>query len=183
MSELFEFFLLFHVAVPLFIFELPFIKKKFEFNRFALVIGSVLPDIIDKSLLFLNIGFGRGFSHTILFSLMSVLIIHFIVKKKMRISIPFLLGLTFHLILDLPEVPLFYPFMSYEFIVVEDPLGLWFYKLLNDPKVYLTEIVGILILIFIIVNNRLFNWKDLVRFLKGNTDLVSNQNTTEPYKV
>ena len=95
----------------------------------------------------------------------------------------FLLGLTFHLILDLPEVPLFYPFIAYEFIVVEEPIGLWFYKLFNDPRVYLTEITGVLILTFILINNRLFNPKDLVRFLKRNGELVTRQNTTEPYKV
>jgi len=183
LSEVFEFFLLFHVAVPLIICEIPFIKKKFEFNRFSLIIGSLLPDIIDKSLLFMNIGFGRGFSHTILFSLICVVIIYFIVKKKTSIAIPFFLGLILHLILDLPEVPLFYPFIVYDFLVIEDPLGLWLYKLFNDPGVYWTEIAGILILTFISINNRLFNWKNLVRFLKRNTALENNQNTTEPYKV
>ncbi|MFW9952579.1 MAG: metal-dependent hydrolase, partial [Candidatus Thorarchaeota archaeon] len=183
LSEVFEFFLLFHVAVPLIICEIPFIKKKFEFNRLTLIIGSLLPDFIDKSLLFMNIGFGRGFSHTILFSLICVVIIYFIVKKKTSIAIPFFLGLILHLILDLPEVPLFYPFIAYDFLVVEDPLGLWLYKLFNDPGVYWTEIAGILILTFISINNRLFNWKNLVRFLKRNTALENNQNTTEPYKV
>lgn len=101
----------------------------------------------------------------------------------MNISFTFLLGLTSHLILDLPEVPLFYPFIAYEFIVVEEPIGLWLYKLFNDPRVYLTEIAGILILIFILINNRLFNRKDLVRFLKRNSDLVTHQNTTEHYNI
>jgi len=88
-----------------------------------------------------------------------------------------------HLVLDLPEVPLFFPFIAYDFIIIEDPLWYWFYKLFNDPLVYLTEIIGILILIFILLNNRLFNRKDLVRFLKRNTDLVTHQNTTEHYNV
>ncbi len=101
----------------------------------------------------------------------------------MNISFMFLLGLTSHLILDLPEVPLFYPFIAYEFIVVEEPIGLWLYNLFNDPRVYLTEIAGILILIFILINNRLFNRKDLVRFLKRNTDLATHQNNNESYKV
>lgn len=183
MSEVFEFFPIFHVTVPLIIFEVPIIKRKFEFNRFALIIGSLLPDIIDKSLLFLNLGNGRGFSHSILFIVISFVILHLVVKRKTNISYPFLLGLSFHLVLDLPEVPLFYPFIVYEFLVVEDPIGLWLYKLFNDPLVYLTEITGILILFFILINNKLFNRKDLVTFLKRNTELVTHQNTTEPYKV
>ncbi len=183
MSEVFKFFLIFHVAVPLSIFEIPLIKRKFEFNRFALIIGSLLPDIVDKSLLLINFGYGRGFSHTILFVLISFVILHLIVKRRTNISYPFLLGLIFHLILDLPEVPLFYPFIAYEFIVVEEPIGLWLYKLFNDPRVYLTEIVGILILVFILINNRLYTRKELVLFLKQNIELVTHQNTTEPYKV
>lgn len=183
MSEVFDFFLIFHLAVPLIIFELPVIKRKFEFSRFALLVGSLFPDIVDKSLLFMNLGFGRGISHTIFFVLLSFVILHLIVKRKMNISFMFLLGLTSHLILDLPEVPLFYPFIAYEFIVVEEPIGLWLYNLFNDPRVYLTEIAGILILIFILINNRLFNRKDLVRFLKRNTDLATHQNNNESYKV
>jgi hypothetical protein len=183
LSEVFEFFLIFHIAAPLLIFELPLIKRKFEFNRFALIIGSLFPDIVDKSLLFMNLGVGRGISHTILFILISFVFLHLIVKRKMNISFTFLLGLIFHLMLDLPEVPLFYPFIAYDFIVVEEPIGLWLYKLFNDPRVYLTEIAGISILLFILINNRLFNRKDLVRFLKRNTDLVTQQNTTEHYKV
>ncbi|NVM44905.1 MAG: metal-dependent hydrolase [Candidatus Lokiarchaeota archaeon] len=182
MSEVFEFFLIFHVAFPLLIFELPLIKRKFKFNRVALIVGSLLPDIIDKPLLFMNLGSGRGISHTILFILISFMILHLIVKKKTDISVLFLLGMVFHLILDLPEVPLFFPFISYEFILIEVPLELWLYTLFNDPTVYLTEIAGFLILIFILINNRLFNRKDIVNFLKRNTDSVTRQNTTEPFK-
>jgi hypothetical protein len=183
LSEVFDFFLLFHVAIPLIFFELPFIKRKFEFSRFALIVGSLLPDIVDKSLLFMNLGLGRGVSHTMIFLLISFVILHLIVKRKINISCPFLLGMTFHLILDLPEVPLFFPFIVYEFIAVEEPLELWFYKLFNDPRVYLTEITGFLILTFILINNKLFNKKDIVNFLKRNIDSVTRQNTTEHYKV
>jgi len=183
LSEVFEFFPIFHVALPLLVFELPLIKRKFEFNRFALIVGSLFPDIVDKPLLFMNLGSGRGISHTILFILISFIILHLIVKKKFNISVPFLLGMVFHLLLDLPEVPLFYPFILYEFIVIEEPFELWLYNLFNEPIVYLTEIGGSLILIFILINNRLFNRKDIVNFLKRNTDLVTRQNTTDPYKV
>ena len=161
-------FLIFHVAVPLILFELPLVKKRFEFNRFALIIGSLFPDIIDKCLLFLNLGSGRGISHTILFIIISFVILHFITKGRKSISIPFLVGMVLHLILDLPEVPLFYPFMTYEFIIIEDPLGLWLHTLFNNPVVYLTEIAGLLIIIFIITNNKLYNIKEIVNYLKNN---------------
>ena len=161
-------FPIFHVAIPLILFELPLVKKKFEFNRFALIVGSLFLDIIDKFLLFLNFGSGRGISHTILFILISFVILHFITKGRKSISIPFLVGMVVHLILDLPEVPLFYPFIMYEFIIIDDPIGLWLYRLFNEPVVYLTEIVGILILIFIVLNNKLYSRKKIMNYLKNN---------------
>jgi len=161
-------FPIFHVAIPLILFELPLVKKRFEFNRFALIVGSLFPDIIDKFLLFLSLGSGRGISHTILFILISFVILHFITKGRKSISIPFLVGMVIHLILDLPEVPLFYPFIMYEFIIIDDPIGLWLYTLFNNPVVYLTEITGILIFIFILINNKLYSRKEIINYLKSN---------------
>ncbi|MHA1239197.1 MAG: metal-dependent hydrolase [Promethearchaeota archaeon] len=165
-------FLLFHIAIPLIVFELPLIKKRFKFNRVALIIGSLFPDIIDKSMLFLNLGSGRGISHTILFILLSFIILHIVTKRKGYISLPFLIGMVTHLVLDLPEVPLFFPFIEYDFVMIEDPLSYWFYKLFNDPLVYLTEIGGILILVFILVGNKLFSVKELWDYLNRNGDFV-----------
>jgi hypothetical protein len=164
-------FPIFHVAVPLILFELPLVKKRFEFNRFALIVGSLFPDIVDKSLLFLNLGSGRGISHTILFITISFLFLHFITKGRKSISIPFFVGMIIHLILDLPEVPLFYPFIMYEFILIDDPIGLWLYTLFNNPVVYLTEITGILIFIFIFINNKLYSRKEITDYLKRNISL------------
>ncbi|TES95143.1 MAG: metal-dependent hydrolase [Promethearchaeota archaeon] len=165
-------FLIFHVAIPLIIFELPLIKKRFKFNRLALIIGSLFPDIIDKSMLFLNLGSGRGISHTILFILLSFTVLHMAAKRKSFISLPFLIGMVTHLILDLPEVPLFFPFIEYDFLMIEDPLSYWFYKLFNDPLVYLTEIGGILILLLILVGNKLSSVKDIWDYINRNADLV-----------
>jgi len=167
-------FPIFHVAVPLILFELPLVKKRFEFNRFALIVGSLFPDIVDKSLLFLNLGSGRGISHTILFITISFLFLHFITKGRKSISIPFFVGMIIHLILDLPEVPLFYPFVMYDFIMIDDPIGLWLYTLFNNPVVYLTEITGVLIFIFIVINNKLYSIKEITNYLKSNINL-------EPY--
>ena len=164
-------FPIFHVAIPLILFELPLVKKRFEFNRFALIIGSLFPDIIDKFLLFLNMGSVRGISHTILFILISFVILHFITKGRKSISIPFLGGMVVHLILDLPEVPLFYPFIMYDFILIDDPIGLWLHTLFNNPVVYLTEITGILIFIFIVINNKLYSIKEITNYLKSNINL------------
>lgn len=133
-----------------------------------MILGALLPDIVDKSLLFLGIGSGRGISHTLLFVGVSFIIVHFSFHRKKSISVPFLIGLVSHLVLDLPEVPFFYPFINYDFIYLDDPFGFWLYALLNEPVVYITEAVGLIILIFIIIKNRLFNFKAIFTYLKFN---------------
>jgi len=121
-------------------------------------------------MLFLNLGSGRGISHTILFTLLSFIILHIATKRKSFISLPFLIGMVTHLVLDLPEVPLFFPFIEYDFIMIEDPLSYWFYKLFNDPLVYLTEISGILIILSILIGNKLFSVKAIWDYTNRNAD-------------
>ena len=127
-------------------------------------------------MLFLNLGSGRGISHTILFVLLSFVILHVATKRKSFISLPFLIGMVAHLALDLPEVPLFFPFIEYDFLMIEDPLSYWFYKLFNDPLVYLTEISGILILLLILVGNKLFSVKEIWGYFNRNADFVNFKN-------
>jgi len=124
-------------------------------------------------MLFLNLGSGRGISHTILFIALSFIILHIATKRKSYISLPFLIGMVTHLVLDLPEVPLFFPFIEYDFLMIEDPLSYWFYKLFNDPLVYLTEIGGIVILLLILLGNKLFSIKKIWDYLNRNIDLVN----------
>ncbi|MFX1573619.1 MAG: metal-dependent hydrolase [Promethearchaeota archaeon] len=159
------------MALPLLITEIPQIKR-FRINRFALIIGSLLPDIIDKPILLLGLGNGRFFSHNLLFIITSFLIVFFLSKRNLEISIPFLVGTSIHLILDLPYVPLFYPFISYEFIVVEEPVLYWFNTLFTNPIVLSTEIIGIAILIFILIHNKLYHVEDIKKYLNGSLQIA-----------
>ena len=118
-------------------------------------------------MLFLNLGSGRGISHTILFIILSFIILHIATKRKSYISLPFLIGMVTHLALDLPEVPLFFPFIMYDFLMIEDPLGFWLYKLFNEPVIYLTEILGFSLLIFVVIRNKLYNFVIIKIFLAG----------------
>ena len=169
-------FPLFHIAFPLLIFEMPQIKKKYRVNRLALIIGSILPDIIDKSFLFLQISSGRGYSHTLLFVLLFSAFIFLISKRNKALSLSLLIGLVFHLILDLPYVPIFYPFIPYDFSMVHDPLPLWIHTLMTDPKVYLTEIIGGFILGFIIINNKLYSIEEITNYLKTDPEILIVEN-------
>ena len=165
-------FPIFHIAVPLILLEIPYIKNRYKFNRIALVIGALLPDIIDKTLMLFKLSSGRGISHTLLFVVVSFIIVHLLVKRNYFISFPFLIGTLSHLILDLPEIPLFFPFIMYEFIYIDDPLSGWLYSLFHDPLVFFTEISGIVVLIFILVSNKLYNRKRIINFLRnGNLEI------------
>lgn len=84
-------------------------------------------------------------------------------------SLSLLIGMVFHLILDLPDVPLFYPFVSYNFWVLEEPLFYWITKFFTDPVVILTEITGIGILIYIFITNKLYHRSKFMKYLKGNS--------------
>jgi len=69
--------------------------------------------------------------------------------------------------LDLPYVPLFYPFISYDFHYLEEPLLYWLKQLWTNPIVMITEITGLLFMIFILIKNKLYNIKQISDYLRG----------------
>lgn len=141
-------------------------------NRLALIIGSILPDVVDKMLVFLKLANGRGYFHTVLFAILCFSILFLLSKGNKIISISFLIGMTFHLLLDLPGVPLFYPFIYYDFMYTEDPFSLWMHTLLTNPVVQATELFGVFILIFIVINNKLYNFKNIANYLITNPEII-----------
>ena len=126
----------------------------------------MLPDIVDKTLLFLGLGSGRYFFHSLLFVFLSFFVLFLITRGNKEVSFPFLIGMLFHLMLDLPEIPLFYPFIEYEFVTVDDPIPLWVNTLLTDPIVQITETIGGVCLIFIIYHNKLYKSENFIKYLK-----------------
>lgn len=76
--------------------------------------------------------------------------------------------------MDLPSVPIFYPFFDFDFIMTEDPIDHWLYSLFNDPKVYITELIGIGVFIGIIISNKLYNFNEIISYLK--TQEMENKN-------
>lgn len=126
----------------------------------------MFPDIIDKAILFSGLGSGRYFFHSLLFVFLCFLILFIVTKGNKEVSLPFLIGMLFHLLLDLPGIPLFYPFIEYEFVTVDDPIPLWVNTLLTDPLVQITEIIGGVCLIFIIFHNKLYKSEDFIKYLK-----------------
>ncbi len=141
----------------------------------------MFPDIMDKTLLFLQLGSGRDYFHSIFILLLCFGILFFITRGNKSISFSFFIGTLFHLLLDLPAIPLFYPFVEYDKVIVKEPIPLWINTLLTDPIVQLTEIAGGIILLYVLINNRLYKSGELVMYLKTTPGVpMEYPSTTKP---
>jgi len=124
----------------------------------VLLVGSLLPDIIDKPvghIIFRNtFSNGRIFCHTLLFLLVITLAGLCLYKRKRKIWLLILSCGTFtHLIFDqmwLTPHTLFWPLYGWNFPKEPPDLVLWLKgtltALVTVPSVYITEIIGALIL-------------------------------------
>jgi len=154
-----------HIGYTLFVVELVIIIKYF-FKKFsnksmdevhwgiryislyALLLGSLGPDIIDKAISLPITGNGRYIAHSLLFDIVISLIILTVFWKNKRIWIGFIVGWQMHIILDTGGfMPWLFPFVNYEF--PERSLSFW--EMLQLPSVYLNEIFGAVCLIIIVV--------------------------------
>ena len=121
-----------------------------------LLIGSLLPDIIDKPLgqyiLPGLIGTGRAYAHTLLFLVVLSLAAWIVQHRTGRTWLAALsLGTLSHLILDeawrIPHA-LFWPLLGTGFksIDIEAWPGQLWQALISDPAVYIPEIAGFIVL-------------------------------------
>lgn len=123
--------------------------------RFILV-GSLLPDIIDKPLgaaLFNNT---RVFCHSLLFLLLASLAAFLIWKLyKGRWGVYLCLGILMHLLLDsmwLEPVTFFWPFLGFSFPAHHGVSWIWgWLQQLTQPAIYVPELIGgaVLLVFFI----------------------------------
>lgn len=133
--------------------------------RFILI-GALLPDIIDKplGLIVLNYGNGRMIAHTLVFALLLTAAAFY--KKDMRLYA--LSGGTWmHLLLDsmwLFPVTLLWPLLG-NFQRGIHTIGM-IPASINQPLVFASEIIGIAILLCIAVKNKMYKKSNLIRFFK-----------------
>ena len=122
----------------------------FSLALFVVLIATLMPDLIDKSLFLLGLtNTGRFIGHTLFLGFLFSLIVHIIFRKKL-FSISFLFGYLLHLLEDAVKfVPWFYPFVNYDFSTYS--IGPVF-----TPFNIASEIIGIIILIYMIRTNSQF---------------------------
>jgi inner membrane protein len=143
-----------------------------QINRFAwftalssyvdiriLLVGSLLPDIIDKPVgqFFFKETFhnGRIFSHTLIFLVLITMVGFYLYRRRRQVWLLTLAGGTFtHLVLDeMWQFPrtLFWPFLGFNF--ASEDLTHWlsniFLSLTSSPEIYLSEAVGLAIILWL----------------------------------
>ena len=123
-----------------------------------LLVGSLLPDIIDKPVgqYFFSgtFSYGRIFAHTLLFLIIIAAIGFYLYKSRRSVWLLTLAAGTFmHLVLDelwLEPQTLFWPFLGITFERTD--LSIWMsgilQALISDPKVYVPEVVGFVVLVW-----------------------------------
>jgi inner membrane protein len=116
-----------------------------------LIIGSLLPDIIDKPLALFPIGPGRGYAHTLAFALLVFFIgLYFYFKQKKTLALGLSFGVFSHLILDSMWSNvhvLLWPFYQWTFPPGSPSqwLPLWLSELPVSPRIDTFEGIGLLI--------------------------------------
>lgn len=137
--------------------EFPIINWVESLGKFLdirlLMIGSILPDMVDKPIGVFLFGNGRVFTHSLLVTVLLLLIGGFLYFKYKQTGVLAIgIGTFTHLIFDqmwLTPQTLFWPFLGYEF-----PIGTrtnyiptWMFTLFHSPYVYISETVGFLIVV------------------------------------
>ncbi|TFH28722.1 MAG: metal-dependent hydrolase [Promethearchaeota archaeon] len=151
-----------HVFVPLLFVEiliyLKYIKREHIYFFWA-IIGALLPDIIDKplSLLFSTIFSGRGIAHAPLLWIFILTVLFFLqLNRSILFSVGF--GVGCHILLDIPYIPIFWPFRKYE--LLHSSLEDWWVVLITNPLIYISEIMSLLgIMVILKVEKVVFHKK------------------------
>ena len=139
-----------------------------------LIIGSLLPDIIDKPIVqyFFRETFnnGRIFTHTLLF-LVLVTVVGFYIHKRWRnlwmltLSAGIFTHIAFDEMWQVPET-LFWPFLGIAFPEAELTgwVGNIFEALLSNPYFYVSEAIGLVIIIWLAAT--IFSRKKISVFIR-----------------
>jgi membrane-bound metal-dependent hydrolase YbcI (DUF457 family) len=121
-----------------------------------LLVGSLLPDIIDKPIGVYIFSNGRIFSHSLLFLFVLIAIGFYLSKSHHQTwMLALAAGVFMHLILDgMWQAPstLLWPFMGASFPreKIDNALISWWNELINESGYYVPEIIGFIVLLILL---------------------------------
>ena len=127
--------------------------SKYADIRF-LIIGSILPDIIDKPIGHLFFSNGRIFCHTLLFFILVTIIGVAVYQRTKNLwGLSLAVGVLAHLLLDsmwITPRTLFWPLMGWDFekLDIAGYLKKWFQLLMSERVVAIAEIIGFIITVW-----------------------------------
>jgi membrane-bound metal-dependent hydrolase YbcI (DUF457 family) len=165
-----------HIGITLLLVFLifTFLKEKIDYR--LLVVGAILPDLIDKPighyLFYSTFQNGRIFAHSVLFILLLVMLAVFIERKYRFMGISVLaMGAIAHITEDQiwsEPVTALWPLLGWAFPRLDllDYSGYIWYVLLHEPSAYLPEIVGLAIIAGFIWRFGLYRPERAKAFLK-----------------
>jgi membrane-bound metal-dependent hydrolase YbcI (DUF457 family) len=121
-----------------------------------LLLGSILPDIIDKSLGITYLGNGRSFCHTLFFTVLMLVVGIWLYRiRKSPGLLCIALGCVAHVLLDamwLNQRTFFWPLFGWGFQHTDFNFVPWmerlFNSLLTKPSEYIPEAIGFISLVF-----------------------------------
>ncbi len=130
----------------------------------------MLPDLVDKLLMWTVGTIGRSWAHNLLF--MALAGLPFLPARKSSLAYSIWFGVLIHLILDIPTVPWFFPFISYDLWGATPPEyagGFWeYFKIgFTRPVTLVTEIGGILCLVWLLWKYKLLSKEGLISFFRN----------------
>src|SRR6058998_839926 len=133
------------------------------------LLGAILPDLIDKPLAYVTGLDSRLWAHTFLF-LFGILALSFVPALRGLRLVGF--GVATNLLLDMiwnqPAIVL-YPYYGWTFPVAPFNVDRWYDTLLHDPYVQFGEIVGSLYLIAFAWAHGIRSWRALRNFIAHGT--------------
>jgi len=162
-------FLLGHLGIGLGLAWLLAWKSPVRVDYRLVLLGAILPDLIDKPL---GIALGletRIWAHTFLF-LFTVLALSLVPAARNARFVGF--GVATHLLLDemwTQSETFLYPAYFWIFPPAPFSAGFWFDTLLRDPFVQAGEIIGATILVAFALTHRIRSWKALREFVRHGT--------------
>jgi inner membrane protein len=165
-----------HIGITLLFAYLIFSIFKEKIDYRFLIVGAILPDLIDKPIgqyIFVStFDNGRIFGHTILFVLLLTMIALYVERKYRFLGISVLaLGTLMHQTEDQMWMSPFtslWPTMGGQFpkLDLQDYAGYILDELFHEPSAYVPEIIGLAIIAGFVYRFRLYRPDTIKAFLK-----------------
>lgn len=151
------------------------IFPKYDIDYRLVILGSLLPDIIDKPIGYLIFQkyYENGwiYGHTLLFSLTLLTLSYFIERKYLVLGFSTLLHLIEDRVVIYMPRTFLWPLLGWDFSKNEEFASKWFEHvvsgLYSDWYIQITEIIGAVVIFYLMLRYGLYRRHNLVAFMRS----------------